>query len=66
MKLLVIDVLLIVKDCIDCYVSLEEKVVKLFVESCNNMVFDVKFILIFGVFEILLCKKVVVNLFEGG
>lgn len=60
------DALLIVKDCTDCHASLEEKAAKLLVESCNNMVLDVKSTLISGVLEILSCKKVVVNLLEGG
>lgn len=61
-----IDALLIVKDCTDCHASLEEKAAKLLVESCNNMVLDVKSTLISGVLEILSCQKVVVNLLEGG
>jgi len=60
------DALLIVKGCTDCHASLEEKAAKLLVESCNNMVLDVKSTLISGVLEILSCKKVVVNLLEGG
>jgi len=60
------DALLIVKDCTDCHASLEQKAAKLLVESCNNMVLDVKSTLISGVLEILSCKKVVVNLLEGG
>lgn len=60
------DALLIVKDCSDCHASLEEKAAKLLVQSCNNMVLNVKSTLISGVLEILSCKKVVVNLLEGG
>ena len=60
------DALLVVKDCNDCHASLEEKAAKLLVESCNNIVLDVKSTLISGVLEILSCKKVVVNLLEGG
>lgn len=60
------DALLIVKNCTDCHPSLQEKAAKLLVQGCNNMVLDVKSTLISGTLELLSCKKVVVNLLEGG
>lgn len=49
------NILLFVKDCIDCYVILFEKVVKFFVEDCSNLVLDVKSIFLLGLFEFVLC-----------
>lgn len=60
------DALLIVTNCTDCHASLQEKAAKLLVQSCNNFVLDMKSTLISGTLEFLLCKKVVVNLLEGG
>lgn len=60
------DALLIVKNCTDCHASLQEKAAKLLVQSCNNFVLDMKSTLISGTLEFLSCKKVVVNLLEGG
>lgn len=58
--------LLIVNGCTDCRASLQEKAAKLLVENCNNFILDVKSTLFSGLLEVLSCKKVVVNLLEGG
>ena len=58
--------LLFVKDCTDCRASLLQKAAKLLVEDCNNLVLDVKTTLISGLVELVSCKKVVLNLLEGG
>ena len=60
------DALLIIKNCTDCHASLQEKAAKLLVQSCKNFVLDMKSTLISGTLEFLSCKKVVVNLLEGG
>lgn len=60
------DALLIVKNCTDCHASLQEKAAKLLIEKCDNLVLDVKCTLISGVLELLNCKKIVLNLLEGG
>lgn len=58
--------LLFLKDCTDCHASLLEKAAKVLVEDCNNLVLDVKNSLLSGLLELVSCKKVVLNLLEGG
>ena len=58
--------LLFLKECTDCHASLLEKATKVLVEDCNNLVLDVKSTLITGLLEFVSCKKVVLNLLEGG
>ena len=58
--------LLFVKDCADCHASLIEKAAKVLLEDCTNLVLDVKSTLISGLLEFVSCKKVVLNLLDGG
>lgn len=58
--------LLFVKDCADCHASLSEKAAKVLLEDCTNLVLDVKSTLISGLLEFVSCKKVVLNLLDGG
>lgn len=58
--------LLFVKDCVDCHASLSEKAAKVLLEDCTNLVLDVKSTLISGLLEFVSCKKVVLNLLDGG
>lgn len=58
--------LLFVKACADCHASLSEKAAKVLLEDCTNLVLDVKSTLISGLMEFVSCKKVVLNLLDGG
>ena len=58
--------LLFVKDCTDIHASLLEKAAKVLLEDCNDVVLDVNNTLLSGLLELVSCKKVVLNLLEGG
>lgn len=58
--------LLFVKDCSDIHASLLEKAAKVLLEDCNDVVLDVNNTLLSGLLELVSCKKVVLNLLEGG
>jgi hypothetical protein len=58
--------LVYVQNCKNCECEFERKAMKVIVEGCQDCVFNINSTLITGMFEVLNCENIVLNLQENG